>query len=192
MSRTKFEDDCPGCRPALMNPRTGELAAATEPAMQVVNAVWEGTTRAEREAFHRVTCLNGRDTEDMHLMTGIMRRIKAGLDSARWLDPSFVEYLISQGLDPNEVERGLRELPWRDENIKSSDDNHKGLVGESAMCNAAVVRFGLDSQGFPPGCFGYDGAVTMISKGAVVRFTRETAEKVFTKAEEKLRSRSGS
>jgi hypothetical protein len=195
MSRTKFEDDCSDCRPALINPQTGEIAADTEPAMQVVNAVWEGTTRAERVAFHRATCLNSQDTEDMHLMAGIMNRIKAGLDQQRWLGPKFVEYLVSQGLNYNEVERELHALTWReDENIKASDTEHKarGLVGESVTCNAAVVRFDLESQGFPPGSFGYDGAITLISKGAVVRFTRETAEKVFTKAEEKLRSRSGS
>jgi hypothetical protein len=47
--------------------------------MRVVNAVWEGTTLAERQAWHRVTCQNSRDRQDLALAGGVIERIKAAL-----------------------------------------------------------------------------------------------------------------
>lgn len=75
MSWEQHEDDCPGCRPALLDPTTGKAAAPDSPEMQVVNRVWSTTTVEERHAFHRVTCQNSRDDADMTLVQGICERI---------------------------------------------------------------------------------------------------------------------
>ncbi len=45
-----------------------------------------------------------------------------------------------------------------------------------------VVSFEIESQGFPPGSRGYDGAASNTS-GVSVRLTRELAEKAFRLAE---------
>lgn len=80
MSRTKYEDSCSGCRPVLLDPKSGKVWADDSPAMHAVMHVWEGTTREEREAFHRVTCLNSRRFYDVHIMQQISQRISEELN----------------------------------------------------------------------------------------------------------------
>jgi hypothetical protein len=59
MSQHTFDDDCPGCRPVLLDLQ-GKPFPKNHEAMVVLNKLWEQTTREEREAFHQVTCLNNR------------------------------------------------------------------------------------------------------------------------------------
>lgn len=79
MSRKVFSDECQGCRPAVFHPETGRVLSNDDPVMVKVNVVWETTTREEREAFHRVTCLNSRAPEDLSVMQGLIRRIQASV-----------------------------------------------------------------------------------------------------------------
>ena len=44
--------------------------------MLVINRVWAQTTLAEREAFHKFTCLNSRDPEVLRVIGEINGRIK--------------------------------------------------------------------------------------------------------------------
>ena len=77
MSRTKFEDDCKGCRPAVLDMKTGQRLPDDHELMKAIDVVWAKTTREERKAFHSVCCLNSRDARDMKLCTGIIDRIGA-------------------------------------------------------------------------------------------------------------------
>lgn len=89
MSVEKFSEDCPGCRPALFDSKTGKRLAPDSPEMLAVNAIWAETVKQEREAFHRVTCQNSRAPSDMRLVQGIIDQIKAalhGLDQKRSRD----------------------------------------------------------------------------------------------------------
>jgi hypothetical protein len=79
MSKHKFDDDCPGCRPALVDVETGKAMPQNHPTMVRVNEVWAETTLQEREAFHQVTCLNNRSTENLKLAMAITRRIQDAL-----------------------------------------------------------------------------------------------------------------
>lgn len=77
MSNKVFDDNCPGCRPVLVDPDTCKKLDSSHSAMQAVDRVWASTTRKEREAFHNVCCNNSRDTEDMHHMQNIVRMIES-------------------------------------------------------------------------------------------------------------------
>lgn len=80
MSHDKFSDDCPGCRPALFDMKTQQPLPPDSPIMQAVSAIWAQTTKQEREAFHRVTCLNSRMPSDMRLVKGIVDQIRAATE----------------------------------------------------------------------------------------------------------------
>jgi hypothetical protein len=81
MSLEKHEDDCPGCKPALLDIKTGQRLPNDDPRMIVINKVWAGTTRAEREAFHRVTCLNSRAIPDLRVMERIAAKFQKAIAS---------------------------------------------------------------------------------------------------------------
>jgi hypothetical protein len=77
VSFDKFEDNCEGCRPACINPETGEVLAEDDPVMIAINRVWESTTLEERKAFHDVCCLNSRNHADLAHVNQIVTRVKA-------------------------------------------------------------------------------------------------------------------
>ena len=79
MSWKYFDDDCPGCRPALLDIKTRRAFPTNSPQMQAVLKVWAGTSKAERVAFHNVTCKNSRYREDLKLMQNLMGRIQSAL-----------------------------------------------------------------------------------------------------------------
>jgi len=80
VSLEKYNDDCPGCQPALLDAKTGQPMPETSPEVQAVMKVWSMTTRAEREAFHRICCLNSRDPKDLRLGQEIAARIKRAVN----------------------------------------------------------------------------------------------------------------
>lgn len=60
MSREKFDANCPGCRPVLLDVRTGKTFPDDSPAMKAINRVWHNMTLPEKEAWHEFTCQNSR------------------------------------------------------------------------------------------------------------------------------------
>lgn len=68
MSIEKFDDNCPGCRPAFLDLKTGEVLPESHPVMQRILAIWAQSSYEEREAFHHVMCLNSRDPRDLQLV----------------------------------------------------------------------------------------------------------------------------
>lgn len=79
MSRDRFDDECPGCRPAMVDVKTGRLYADTSAEMQVVNRLWTETTPQERQAWHRVTCQNSRALVDLPRAKEFADRVEAAL-----------------------------------------------------------------------------------------------------------------
>jgi hypothetical protein len=75
MSSEKFDDDCKGCRPVLLDVKTGRAAPSDHPTMKLLNRVWEAATLEERQAFHRVCCLNSREPEDLRVMKTLADRV---------------------------------------------------------------------------------------------------------------------
>lgn len=84
MSLETFDDDCPGCMPALIDMRTGQPLPADSPEMMSVHAMWRAlTTFEERRAFHQVSCQNSREPEDMALMRTLLPKIKAAIERVK-------------------------------------------------------------------------------------------------------------
>lgn len=79
MAWEKFEEECPGCRPAIIDPASGRVLPADDPVMVKVNSVWETTSKAEREAFHRVCCQNSRAPEDIRVMQSLSDRMSKAI-----------------------------------------------------------------------------------------------------------------
>jgi hypothetical protein len=77
MSCEKFDPQCPGCRPAIIDPRTGKILPADDPVMEIINRVWDASPREEQEAFWRVTVKNSRDPGDLDLMQALTSRMSA-------------------------------------------------------------------------------------------------------------------
>lgn len=79
MSKTEYDDSCEGCRPAIIDGQTKKPLTEDSPQMKAVLALWEKTTRVEREAFHRVCCQNSRDLSDLRLMQQVAKKIEHAL-----------------------------------------------------------------------------------------------------------------
>jgi hypothetical protein len=77
MSFQKFDDNCPGCRPAILDPQTGRVLPDDDPLMVKMLSVWEETTLGERQIYHRVMCQNSRDPLDLFIVQGIIERFEA-------------------------------------------------------------------------------------------------------------------
>jgi hypothetical protein len=72
-----FSDDCPGCRPAAVDTRTGQALPDDHPLMQKILRAWGRTTLEQRQAWHAVTCLNSRKPTDMELAKQFVNSIQA-------------------------------------------------------------------------------------------------------------------
>lgn len=65
----------------MVDAQTGKVLPDDSPQMQCVLSIWAETTREEREAFHRVTCLNSRAKSDMQTMADLSARMQKALES---------------------------------------------------------------------------------------------------------------
>jgi len=99
MSWSKFEDDCPGCKPALASVKTdengqpiikggmamvGDPLPDDDPQMVAILRVWnETTTRQEREAYHAVCCLGSQRPDHQRLAEGIFKRMQKALKEVK-------------------------------------------------------------------------------------------------------------
>jgi hypothetical protein len=79
MAWQTYDDDCPGCRPVVIDPETLQPLPIDHPAMQAMLRVWDGLTLPERRAFHRFTCLNSRAPADVLVIQSIQRQLERGL-----------------------------------------------------------------------------------------------------------------
>lgn len=82
MSRERFDDQCPGCRPIMLDVKTKKPLAADSVEMTIVNRVWSETSIEERRAWHRFTCQNSRAVEDLLHCKAFSDRLQAALDAA--------------------------------------------------------------------------------------------------------------
>jgi hypothetical protein len=79
MSFQEFNDKCPGCRPAILDVKTGQVLPDDDPIMVKMLSVWKATTLGERQIYHRVTCLNSRDPLDLFIVQSIIERFQSSL-----------------------------------------------------------------------------------------------------------------
>lgn len=74
MTWQKHDDECKGCLPAMIDAKTGQRMPDDCEPMMAMMRVWANTALAERQAFHRVTCLNSRVVTDLLVMHSLQRR----------------------------------------------------------------------------------------------------------------------
>lgn len=61
--------------------------------------------------------------------------------------------------------------------------NVRGYEADKDGWHFVIASFDIESQGFPPGTRGYDGAARNEEKAIVLRLTRELSEKFYKAAE---------
>jgi hypothetical protein len=83
MSVDRFDDQCPGCRPCLVDVTSGEVLSENSPPMRAVLTMWAKTTRSEREAFHRVACLNSRAAVDVLIVEMLGAQMAAAIKTVQ-------------------------------------------------------------------------------------------------------------
>lgn len=76
MPMHQFSDDCPGCRPAMINLTTNEVLPEDDPMMQKMLSIWGATSYEERQAYHRVMCQNSRAITDLLIVQAIVNKLK--------------------------------------------------------------------------------------------------------------------
>ncbi len=81
MSRTSFDENCPGCKPAMVYARTNKVLPDDHPHMVVVLKLWDKQPRDVKEAWHRVMCKNARTAEDLAKVAGFAELIQQTLGS---------------------------------------------------------------------------------------------------------------
>lgn len=79
MSWEKHEDDCPGCRPAMMNLKTHEVLPDDSPEMVAILGVWSKTTLEQRQAWHRITCQGSKNPADHELVRPFIEESQAAM-----------------------------------------------------------------------------------------------------------------
>jgi hypothetical protein len=78
------------------------------------------------------------------------------------------------------IEKALPLVRWEPTDGPKEHDA-KFFQGMAEGWSFTITSFDIENQGFPPGSRGYDGAAA--SGKAIVRLTRELAEKAFKLAE---------
>lgn len=79
MSWKEFDDNCDGCKPAVVDPDTFKL---NEQATAVARKVFETCTREQRAAFHRFCCQNERDPVTASLAKELTQKIQKAFDES--------------------------------------------------------------------------------------------------------------
>ena len=80
MEDHEFCDDCPGCRPALLDLDTEEPLLDDDPIMIKVNGIWDNdTTYAQRRAFIEVTLHNSRNPKDIERAQEVSQKFEVAL-----------------------------------------------------------------------------------------------------------------
>jgi hypothetical protein len=77
MSTDFYEDDCEGCQPMVLDPKTGTILPDTDPLLQKMRAEFKKATRQEKMAWHNVTCSNSRDPEDLKIAGALVVRMQS-------------------------------------------------------------------------------------------------------------------
>jgi len=82
MSVQTFDDACKGCKPAMLDVKTGQMLPDDSPQMKIVLRVWSTLPIAEKQAWHRFTCLNSRTLLDVQIAKTFTDAVQDALTKA--------------------------------------------------------------------------------------------------------------
>lgn len=77
----EYDDNCAGCQPAIMDPKTGQKLAEDHPVMVMVRAYWKTVPMDLKRACHRVWCFNSRTPADMAAVEKVSHGMSAAMDA---------------------------------------------------------------------------------------------------------------
>lgn len=84
----EFCDDCPGCKPAILDIKTNKPLPSDDPLMKAVMFMWKnGTTYQERKAYIEVTLHNSRLPSDLRLAGMVFEKIKEIMQQMKEQEP---------------------------------------------------------------------------------------------------------
>lgn len=83
MSWREYEEGCPGCRPALLDLKTGHPLPDETPLLRAVLALWAAQSHEVRRAFHDVMCNNSRRPADLAAICPFMAAVEAAMAKER-------------------------------------------------------------------------------------------------------------
>ena len=94
MSCKVFDDNCPDCKPAILNPQTGKVEPTNSLIMQATLYVWMNKlTFKERQTCHRVWCLCSQTPDDLlvqHTLSGLVQKAMSVVNGV-WNETTLAE-----------------------------------------------------------------------------------------------------
>ena len=83
MSREKYEDDCPLCRPIIIDAVSRTILPDDSPEMVAVLKLWDETTLEQRQAWHRITCNHSTDPTDQDLVRPFLQQMSLAVKNIK-------------------------------------------------------------------------------------------------------------
>lgn len=77
----EYDENCPGCQPAMLNLETGQPVPADDPSMVIVSRVFKSFSLAERRAWHRVIMQNSQNENDWAITKRISDAVSGALNA---------------------------------------------------------------------------------------------------------------
>lgn len=81
MSKDQFDDNCKGCKPAILDPSTGSVLPENHPLMVSIINIWDQQSIDTKNAWHRITCNNSKDPNDVKLAQEFIDKFVASTKS---------------------------------------------------------------------------------------------------------------
>lgn len=111
MSQEKFNNDCPGCKPVLLDAKTKTALPDDSPAMIAIMKIWKTLTLEERESFHRFTLPERHQSRKHGSHAENYRQVTTGPSQLRdqLLSPKQIAEILQ--LSPKTVKRRFEHEP---------------------------------------------------------------------------------
>ncbi len=77
----EYDDNCEGCQPAIVDPRTGQKLPESDPVMMVIRAFWKTVPMDLKRACHRVWCHNSRADADLKAIAQVSKGMETAMTS---------------------------------------------------------------------------------------------------------------
>lgn len=76
----EYDENCPGCQPAMLNLETGKPVPLDDPQMAVLLRVFNSFSLTERRAWHRVVMQGSQNTDDLAVVKKISDTVSEALN----------------------------------------------------------------------------------------------------------------
>ena len=83
MSKKEYQEDCPGCRPVIVDFSDNNRRLPDDhPKMVILLKIWREASHAEKVAFHNVTCNSSRRDLDVRLARELMKKFQRRMNES--------------------------------------------------------------------------------------------------------------